>query len=185
MPNSAPGSARAALSIDYSTARAPSLVNRFVDYDLPKMLWSTWRPSYGKREIRRALLDHEHQAVALRVAELEIPTGPYSPREEDAVADAIMAMFQSFRSMKQGAEEAWMLTKGLLVVLAPYPRWAIEQGCYKIRSGEAYDSEGRRLKREFPPNDAEIVAVVKGILKPYYDALDSARALLAAPIEGK
>lgn len=93
------------------------------------------------------------------------------------------AMLEGFRSLRDVDDErAAAMLDGLRRVLAPFPLWAIEEGCLAIQSGEAR-LDGKKLDRRYPPNDSEVYGVIKELIAPYVRALENARALMTATVE--
>jgi hypothetical protein len=102
--------------------------------------------------------------------------------EEDAAIAAISSMLGGFRSLKPTEREAAAILDGIRRCLDGQPLWAIEAGCAKIHCGEAV-VDGRKLTRQYPPNDSEVFGVVDQIVKPYRDTLEKLTALLSAPVD--
>lgn len=160
----------------------PALVSKFVDYDLPK-LYSTWKPSNGPRGLVRALTPSERGAVQERISELAAGLAPYLAEEEDAVIGVLTRLLNGYRTLQRlGDQQAIIMVEGLRDLLSPYPFWAIDMACDKIRRGEA-EIDGEKLSRKFAPHDTEICEVTKQCLQQYREVLDRSRALLAAPVE--
>jgi hypothetical protein len=170
------------LPANRSTAATPALLDRAADYDIPR-LWCEFDVTGKPLAIFRALTDGERDVLQRRRVELELGCAPFTPAEQDQVADAVLAMLDGFRSLRnQDMENAAMSAQGLCRLLAPYPLWAIERGCSAIHGGDAV-LDGERLSKKYPPNDAEIRSVVAEIVKPYLDLRDRTVALLAAPVK--
>lgn len=129
----------------------------------------------------RALTDGERAALENRVRDLTPALLGYQrPEEDDRIAASLGEMFGSFRSMRdKGADAAATLT-ATMRTMEPFPAWAVERACEVIR-GEGYDVDGRR-ERHWPPSDGEIVVMVKEAERLRREALDSAQALLNAPV---
>jgi hypothetical protein len=176
-----PGSLPAA---EWSTAQKPALVDRDADYNIPR-LWCA-RDVYGKpTAIFRALTDGERSVVCRRRDELSFGCAPFAPGEEDRAIAAMAAMLNGFRSMARHDDDVAVAgLDGLRRVLAPFPLWAIEQGCLAIQGGTA-TLDGEKLSKKYPPNDSEIRGVIAEIVKPYAEKRDAAMALLAAPVEAR
>lgn len=177
----------AAPRVRYDASNLPALVDRLTDVDIPNAAWSSWIPKTGPRALRRALIDGERRALQARVAELQ-PALLGFDREQDGdrVALAISDMFGGFRSMREQGEDVVGRIDSAMRVMNGYPAWAIEQGCLAIqRAGyEVTDRDGRRImERHWPPSDPEICQIVERIVRMRRDALVSAEALLAAPVE--
>lgn len=82
--------------------------------------------------------------------------------------------------MRDKGADAAALIAGAMRTLEPFPAWAIEKACRKIHA-EGYEVDGKR-ERHWPPSDAEIAVEVKKAERLRREALDSALALLAAPV---
>jgi hypothetical protein len=182
LPASPQSCAPTILPTDRKTDSAPALVDWPADYEIPRRLWSPWKPENGKRSVVRAMGADERAIIERRAAQLGASCGAFSPHEEDRAIAAISSMLGGFRSLRQDEAEAAAILDGLRRVLAPFPLWAIERGCLLIQSGEAI-IDGKRQDRRFPPNDSEIAGVITEIVRPYRRALESAQAFLSAPIE--
>lgn len=176
---SQPGSI--ALPDDRSTLAKPALVDRTVDFDL-RRLWREIDVAGKPTAIARALTAEERHAIERRIAELQIGCSPFTLAEESAAIAPISRMLGGFRSMRhEDDESAVAALHGLRHVLAPFPVWAIEAGCLSISRDEAMIGD-EKLSRKFPPNDSEIYAVIRQIVKPYLAILADAEWLLSAPI---
>lgn len=96
-------------------------------------------------------------------------------------------MLGGFASL-QGMSEADLVARAAAITrgVADQPSWAIEQACENIRT-KGYlmrDRDGReRVERHWPPSDAEVRHEVLVVAGGRRAALESARALLDAPIE--
>ena len=68
--------------------------------------------------------------------------------------------------------------------VAPFPRWAIERVCERVRLRGYTKKDGDRYvqERHWPPSDAELVVMIEAELKVYRVAYDSAVALLSAQV---
>jgi hypothetical protein len=133
----------------------------------------------------RALSADERSRTERRCAQLESGCAPFTPDERDLVVGILSQTLGGFRSLRHEDDESVVASlAGLLGVLALYPLWAIEDACLAIASGEAV-LDGKKLSRSYPPNDAELCALVKATLKPYLEGLQNARALLAATVIGE
>jgi hypothetical protein len=176
---SQPGSI--ALPADRSTATRPAIVDRLVDFDMRRL----WREldTWGKpTAIARALTADERSAIERRRRDLLIGTAPFTDAEESTAVAAMSRMLGGFRSLRHEDDESVVAAlHALRYVLSPFPIWAIEAGCLAIARGEAVIGD-ESLNRKFPPNDSEIYAVVKQIVKPYLQAITDAEWLLTAPI---
>lgn len=165
-----------------STAAKPALVDFAADYDIPK-LWRDHDVGGKGTTVARALTVNERSIVERRKVELQTCTAPFTASETDRVVTAISRMLGGIRSLRHDDEETAVAgLDGLRHILRSFPLWAIEAGCDLIHSGEAV-IDGRKMDRRWAPNDSEVYAVVKDILKPYREQLDKATALLTAPVQ--
>lgn len=170
------------LPAKYSTAQKPALIDHAADYDIPR-LWCRFDVYRKPLAIFRALTEGERRMLARRRDELAPGCEPFTPSEQDRAIAAMGAMLNGFRSMRRDDDDvAAASLHGLRRVLAPYPLWAIEQGCLAIQGGDAW-LDGEKLSRKYPPNDAEIRSVIAEIVRPYSDKRDAAVLLLAAPVK--
>jgi hypothetical protein len=151
--------------------------DRSCDIELPRRVFSSWTPSNGSRAIVRALTDEERQRLARREAELAEGLRPFSNDQAPRVRAAIAKMLGGFRSMRQQGADVVATVEAAVEVLAKFPAWAIQQGCFKIARREA------GLDPSYAPHDNEIFHAVEEIVKPYRKALANAKALLDAPVE--
>jgi hypothetical protein len=167
-----------------STGERPAIVDHAADFDIPK-LWRDRDVRGRPQSIARALTPGERSVVERRRDELRAACLPFLPRERDSVVVAISRMFGGFGALRHEDDEAAVARlDGLLYVLAPFPLWAIETVCLSISNHEAV-LDGERLSRKYPPNDSEVCALTKELLRPYARALENASALLAAPIQAR
>jgi hypothetical protein len=154
----------------------PVRFDKLVDYELPRRM-ICFRPTTGPFEIRREMRPDERAAAEARAAALEIALLPHGDSARSEIEAAIAGMLSGFRSMRQGEDDAATAVAITRAVLREFPAWAILQGCLKIARRET------RCDPRFAPNDAEIVEVVRSIVKPYREAFDAASALLVAVVQ--
>jgi hypothetical protein len=152
----------------------PVLFDSDVD-TLPRRLIS-WRPTTGPCELRRSLTPEERQHVEARAAALEVALAPFEPEQGDDVAAALAGLFGSYRSMRQSEAEAAATVAIARSRLRGYPAWAIVMACRMIAGGEA------GLDNRFPPNDPQIVEVVRKLTWKYREPYNDAMALLNAEV---
>jgi len=153
----------------------PVEFDRECDHEIPRRLFCSWKEEGKPREVVRALTAGERAKLDARAAALEQALR-YLPDEERPIKAELAAMFSGFRSMRQQGEDIAATVEITRGVLRQFPLWAIAKGCMKIAQGRA------RLDRRYAPNDAEINKVIAGIVRPYCEAIDRARALLLAPV---
>lgn len=158
-------------------AARPPLVNVEADSKIPLRVWANWIPVHGHRPLVRALTEDEHSIVARRARELDEGLKPFQEGEKDRVRAALHAMLGGFRSLKARDENAEASVEVLLCVLRDFPAWAIDAAAMRIAKREA------GLDPRWPPNDAEIHAVVSAVVEPYIGVRDRLQSLLAAPVE--
>lgn len=170
------------LPVELDDSGLPVGFSRELDADLPRRLYSTWKPVSGDRAIIRALRADEQLKLEGRAKALEVVLLPFGDDEVDAVESEIGAMFSGFRSMRQQGDDVEAIVAVTRRVVREFPSWAIAKACLLIAQNKA-EIEGRRLDRRYAPNDDEIYLVVEGVVKLRKDALKSAKALLAAPVE--
>lgn len=162
-------------------ANQPPVMNRMTDIEIPKA-WENWIPADGKRRLRRALTEPERFALMMRRDELAPWVAGYEgPNESEEVVLALADMFGAFRSMRQDGESMIGQVDATRRALAEFPLWAIQKACASIRlNGVLRDGS---YDRQWPPNDADIVAEVRDKLRLYGDQYRSAVALLEAEVE--
>jgi hypothetical protein len=137
-----------------------------------------WVPhGAGPAELARPLTPEERQAIAARAAALELALAPHSENEHKRVELALAAMLGGFRQMRQQDEDVRTTVHIIRAVLRGFPAWAIERAALKIAQHQT-DIDPR-----YPPNDAQIVDVVTGVVRPYRENLRQAEALLDAPVD--
>ncbi len=166
----------------------PRAFVREVDIDLPRRLWSSWIPGDGSpRAIHRELTVDERTALQKRMADLEPALAPYSPEDEDRVAESVSDMFGAFPAMRAQGADAIGKVDSVMRLLRPFPFWAIRQACERIRMKgyEIIDRDGARMEKHWPPADVEVVSEIEQAIRLRSDALATAIALLSAPIEGQ
>lgn len=167
-------------TISYRSDNLPPVRNIRTDVELPK-LWSSWIPSNGPREIRRALTSDERVELERRRAELEPAVAPFRPEETDRVALALADMFGGYPSLRLNDEDAVGKLDSARRLLADYPAWAIEQACRAIHENGVW--RGGRFDRQWPPSDAEIIAAVREAVRLYKRQYDNVVGLLTAEVE--
>jgi hypothetical protein len=160
----------------------PNAWDQEADIDIPRRVHGAWKPTGGVRELRRALTPEERAKVSARRQALADALQPYDPSERKEIEIAIAAMFGGFRLMRQQGENAEAVLNVTCHVLREFPAWAIAEGCLMIAQGRAVDEEGKPLDRRFPPNDAQIYAIVSEIVRVYRKNLARAEGLLTAPV---
>lgn len=172
----------------FNESNLPAAFDKLVDSDIPLRVWSSWIPAEGRRQIIRPLTSEERSALAVRAAALGPALAPFRrPEDDDRVVVAVGEMFGSFRSMRDKGANMAATVDAVMRALAPFPAWAIERACSSIRIDgyEIRDGGSVRIEKHWPPNDSEIVAEVRKVVKLRADALASARALLGAEVEHK
>jgi hypothetical protein len=168
---------------------ASNLPEAFVpltDLEIPNRVWSAWAPSFGDREIVRALRDDERAALQARTNELRPALEPFiRTHDEDRVAEALCHMFGSFPSMRQQGADAVGRIDGAMRALSEFPAWAIEEGCRSIqRNGYECERHGLMcVERHWPPSDPEICRSVAKVVQMRRSALATAEGLLKARVE--
>lgn len=174
----------------YDENNLPLKFDYMPDTAIPGRVWENFVPAKGRRSLVRALTESERATVERRAALLAPALEPYArPAEDDRVAEAVSAMFDSFTSMRQKGAAAVARVDGAMKVLEPLPAWAIEEGCLTIRrygyEKQDPDTGKVRLEQTWPPGDSEIFAAVDRVAKVRRQALEKARELLAAPAPEK
>jgi hypothetical protein len=170
-----------------SSRPMPAILSKAVDVELPRALWSAWKPSCDEgsdafnRSIRRPLTDDERVALISRRDELEPWVCGYHESERDTVAIALLDMFGSFPSMRQTSIEAASRVDSASRLLRDFPAWAIKRACQKTQTNGTW--RGGVFDRQWPPSDPELIAAVRDEVRLYADQHRSAVALLAAPVE--
>lgn len=162
-------------------AQLPDPYDLECDVEIPRRVFSAWVPAVGPREIIRPLSLTERARLVNRSMALRNALAPYQPTERNAVGKAISAMLGGYRSMRQEGTAVLATVESIARFLAEFPPWAIERGCMAIRYGEV--DLDPPLNPAFPPNDNQIRAVVKGLVRDYQKSLATAEALLAATVE--
>jgi hypothetical protein len=152
-----------------------------VDVELPRSVWSAWRPSCGPRLLRRSLTDEERNALVARRDELAPWLSGYHGSELDTVAVALLDMFGSFPSLRHGTGEAAARVAAATRLLIAYPAWAIVKACHGIQSNGVFRVES--FDRQWAPSDAELIAAVQHEMRLYVTQYRSAIALLEASHE--
>lgn len=161
------------------TANAPPLLNRAADVELPK-LFVGYAIDGQPREVRRQLTERERAGIQARAVELRDGLHPFLDEEVDAVDTELGAMLGGFRSMRQQGEDVEATLMVLRNVLWEFPVWAIAKGCGRIIRRET--DLDPPLDPRWAPNDGQVYEVVAGIVKAYRKALETAEALLVAPV---
>jgi hypothetical protein len=177
-----PDSGKALPTKSVTLATLPPVTNRLTDVEIPLRVWSSWKEDGKPRQLRRALTGDERDALEARSNELAPAMEPYSDRDVNRVALALTDMFGGFPSMRT-RDDAGVLARidGVRRVLAEFPTWAIEKACGYIQANGVWRDGA--FDRQWPPSDAEIVAVVRDKLRLYADQHKSAVELLAATVE--
>lgn len=156
----------------------PVLCDRECDVTLPGKLFSTWIPDRGPREIRREMTADERTKVQGRADALRLAMVPFAPDQKRHVSSQIAAMLNGFRALRhQRGEHVEATVKILCAVLREFPAWAIARGCMKVARNDAGLGHG------YAPNDNEVYRVVQAVVSPYCKAMETAEALLDAPVE--
>lgn len=161
----------------------PPAWDREADIEIPQRVLGAWTPAGGVRELRRALTPAERETVAARAQALADALHPYTVSERTQVEIAIGGMLAGFRSMRQIGADGEAVVIVMCNVLRDFPPWAIAQGCIAIAQGRAVDEEGKPLDRRWPPNDAQVYAVVAEIVRVHRKNLAQAQGLLVATVE--
>jgi hypothetical protein len=156
----------------------PIRFDRDVDMEIPRRVICWW-PNTGPLELRREMRPDERAMVEARSAALELALQPFHFDQITEVEASIGAMFAGFRSMRQQGEAVEDVVAITRAVLREFPLWAITKGCLKIARHEI------RGDPRWAPNDAEIVDVVYDLVKPYHEALDGTKKLLAAVVQAE
>lgn len=159
---------------------APAWLNRETDIDMPNTLFSAWHSAFEPRQIRRALTVAERGKLEARSAALSDGLLPFSRDQEGLVDAEIAAMFNGFRSMRQGDNVA-LTVEVTRRVLREFPLWAIAEGCLSIAQRRAVTNPP--MDARFPPNDGQIYEIVAGVVSRYRKALNTVNALLTATVE--
>jgi hypothetical protein len=167
--------------MSYRADNLPKILNRLTDIEIPLQVRSSWKPAVGDRRLVRALTEDERGALEARRNELQPAAAPYVGRDRDRVVLAIADMFGGFTSMRQSDDEAASRLDTVIRLLEPFPAWAIEKACRGVQMNGVLRNGD--FDRKWPPNDSEIVDVVRKEAKLYSDQYESAVALLAATVE--
>ena len=131
------------------------------DSVIPARVWSNWIPSIGRRELKRALTADERGLLERRKADLIEGMRPYLPSSDRDEFNSILGgLLGGYRSMRHEGEDVEAVLAVLQHVLRDFPLWAISEGCRRIVMNEA------GLDPRWPPNDAQIHAVVKAVVEP-------------------
>jgi hypothetical protein len=156
----------------------PVKFDRDTDFEIPRRLFSAFKPNVGPRELRREMRPDERAAIEARAAALELALRPFDPQDERATVTAsIAAMFGGFRAMRQQGDDVESIATVTRAVLREFPAWAIAEACLRIARHET------KIDPRFAPNDSEIIDVVRNVVSQYRDNLEQAKALLEAPVE--
>lgn len=154
----------------------PVAHSRQCDGELPALL--SWRGDDGSSEIRRDLTAAERGALKTHEAALEHSLAPIGDANTAAALASIQAMFAGFRSMRQQGDDAEAVSLVTLAVLGrEFPEWAIHQACERIASGRAIGQDVR-----FAPNDSELAAIARTIVRKSRERLDTTQRLLGATV---
>ena len=157
----------------------PVLYDSECDTMIPQRVWSTWKEEGKPRELIRDLTTAEYQCLLARAQALGAALEPFPEEQHDEIEKSLAAMFGGFRSMRQTGQAALDTIDITLAVLRNFPAWAITRACLKIARGEV------GLDDRYPPNDAQIHAIVEAIVKRYAEARDKITLLMSAPVETK
>lgn len=174
---------QSAVAVRYD-AGVPPLWDRECDVDIPSRVWSAWAPAGAPRAITRPLSATEQHKLTVRKEALEAalrPFNPEIPEEVDDVEREIAGVLSGFRSNRQQEENALAMVEVTRRVLGEFPYWAIGQGCMLIARRRAQLDPP--IDPIFGPSDQQIHEVVEEIVKGYRRSLNTAAALLSAPIE--
>lgn len=138
-----------------------------------------WRPSSRAEPVGllRLLTEDERRRLSARAAGLEEALRPFSEEEAPRVKSALAAMFSGFRQMRQADEDMEATLTVARAVLREFPAWAIERACLNIARREIKEIDAR-----YPPSDAQIVDVVRNILKQRQRALTDAVIVLGGEV---
>jgi hypothetical protein len=159
----------------------PKISNQATDIDIPRSAWSSWKEHGKPRQLRRPLTVSERSDLEARRDELAPMMVPVQPSQVERVKTALADMFGSIRSMRQTGANAVAILEGAYRALSEFPAGAIEKACVSIQQNGVW--RDGKFDREWPPNDAEIVAEVRDKVRLYGDAYRSAVALLEATVE--
>lgn len=155
----------------------PKKLDPECDAEIPRRVFSAWKPVNGPRAIVRALTANERSKLEARWLALREALMPFGDDQEASVNAEIAAAFGGFRAMRQQDEDVEAVIRVVRAVLREFPLWAIAKGCMLIAQGRA------GLDRRYPPNDAQIHEVVTGVVRDYRRSLATAESLLNAPNE--
>jgi hypothetical protein len=156
----------------------PVKFDQEADYEIPRRLFSAFKPAVGHREIKRNMRADERVVIEARGAALELALQPFDPSADRTTVNAsIAAMLGGFRSMRQEGEDLQSVATVTRAVLREFPAWAITQGCLKIARRET------KIDPRYAPNDSQIHEVVQAIVAPYRENMEMAQSLLAASVE--
>lgn len=162
--------------------KPPEVVNQLTDIQIPRAVWSNWKPANGPRQVRRELTEEERTALVQRRDQLAPWVAGYEgDRERDEVALALVDMFGAFRSVRHGGEDVVLLIDSVCRLLQDFPAWAIVKACNAIQQNGVWRNGA--FDRQWPPSDPELVAEVREKLRLYGDQYRSAVDLLAAEVE--
>lgn len=154
------------------------------DVEIPNAVWSSWTPSSGPKQLRRALTDTERSHLKTRLKELEPAVRGHSDRDVNRVALALTDMFGGFPSMRQKDDEGIVARiDGVRRMLVEFPAWSIEKACRSIQQNGVW--RDGKFDRHWPPSDAEIADEVRSATRLYSDQYRSAAALLSATVEDR
>ncbi len=178
----------AAALVKFTADNLPLSFDHGVDVALPARLWSAWTPENGKRTIRREMTSAERDMTQRRVNALEPALAPFRrPQEDERVQTAIDGLFASYSSVRLSGEAYLARIHSFVMTLEDMPAWAIEQACVTIRKRgyEVIEGDKRRIEQGWAPSEAQLHAAVESVVSQRRNALVSAKALLAAPVEPK
>lgn len=169
----------------YDASNLPLSRDYVPDVAIPRKVYENFLPTSGPRALARALDPKERVIVERRADDLESALVPFvRPAEDDRVAEALSALFDSFTSMRQKGADVLARVEAAMRVLEPMPAWAVEEGCLRIRryGYRVVDDHGReRVEQHWPPGDSEIFDEIQRTVRVRADALAAALALLVAP----
>lgn len=164
-----------ALQPQGGTDKAPPLLNRAADIEMPKLFRGPIIDGES-RQISRALYEGERRGLTARAVELRDGLRPHIPDEDALVEAELLAMLGGFRNVKLSGENAAATAANMRTVLGAFPLWAIAKACMRIAGGEA------GLDTTWAPNDAQVAQVVRDVVAPYRRTLEIVEQLLAAPV---
>jgi hypothetical protein len=163
----------------------PAPLVRKTDIELPSRLWDPWREAGKPRRLRRELTEGERNELEARRDTLAPWICGFHPEESLEVINALGSMFDAFPMMLNVSEErAAGKIAAMQNAIAPYPKWAIERACARVRlRGYTKRTDGAEvIERHWPPTESELISVIEQELQSYKLSHDTAVALLTAEV---